>query len=232
MKTLVHGNRGQNVKDSQYLLTYGRFGNFHPGALDGNAGEQWMAAINRAKYALGYPKSRIHPVFGEQLYNYLLPRGRTGWKPLPPTYRARRIKRLKAAQVTKRVLVCDYARWGIKHEREISYAQVRPIPSRPWSLPMHTDCSGFATLAYKAAGANDPNHNNYDGSGNTSTLEAHGIHVSASALRPADLVFYDHPDHVGIYMGDKMVIEHGSSAGPRWEPYNYRTVTHCRSYLP
>lgn len=230
-RTLVLGNKGQEVKDSQWLLTHGRFGNFHPGSIDGIAGEQWAAAIKRAKYSLGYPKNLIIPVFGPRLYSYLLPRGRTGWKPLPPLYRARRIAR-RPKPVNHRLLICDYAKWGVQHEREIGYAEVRPIPSNPWSLPMHTDCSGFCTLAYKASGASDPNHYGYNGSGNTDSLSAHGTNVSVSQLRPGDLVFYTHPDHVGIYMGSSHVIEHGSSAGPRWEPVYYRPVSHCRSYLP
>ena len=37
------------------------------------------------------------------------------------------------------------ARWGIAHEPQIHYGQIRPIPlSR--SLPLTTDCSGFVTL--------------------------------------------------------------------------------------
>ena len=227
---LVLGNRGQHVKDSQYLLTAGRFGNFHPGAIDGVAGDQWAAAIRRAKYALGYPTNLIVPIFGNRIYHYLLAKDHGGWV-LPAAYRARRIAR-RPKPVNHRTLVCDYARWGVKNERSISYAQTRPIPSNPWHLPMHTDCSGFSTLAYKAAGADDPNHFGYNGAGNTDSLSQHGTHISVSQLRPADLVFYDHPDHVGIYMGDGHVIEHGSSAGPRWEPTYYRPVSHCRSYLP
>lgn len=230
-KPLVLGNRGQEVKDSQWLLTHGRFGNFHPGPIDGIAGDQWAAAIKRAKYSLGYPRSLLRPIFGAQLYSYLLPKDRTGAKRLPLAYQQRRIARRPKA-VNHRLLICDYARWGVAHEWSIGYRQTRPIPSSPWHLPMLTDCSGFATLAYKAGNAPDPNRNGYNGSGNTDTLSAHGTHIYTSQLRPADLVFYDHPEHVGIYMGGGHVIEHGSSAGPRWEPTFYRPVSHCRSYLP
>jgi hypothetical protein len=230
-RTLVLGNKGPDVKDAQYVLTFGRFGNFHPGPGDGIFGQQMAAAVKRAKFSLGYSNKYVIPIFGNKLYSYLLPRGHKGWRPLPLSYQARRVARLKAAKVTKRKLVCDYARWGVSHEPQISYAQVRPIPSNPWHLPMATDCSGIATLAYHAAGALDAIGS--DGtSGNTDTLSAHGKHVTVAQLRPADLVFYDHPDHVGIYMGGGHVIEHGSSAGPRWEPVYYRPVSHCRSYLP
>lgn len=229
IKTLVLGNKGPLVKDAQYLLTAGRFGNFHPGPIDGIFYQQMAAAIKRAKFALGYPTNLIVPTFGDKLYHYLLPKQQGGWV-LPPTYQKRRTARRPKA-VDKRHLVCDYALWGVEHEPQITYAQVRPIPASPWRLPMRTDCSGFATLAYHAADAlNAIGSNGRDG--NTDTLSAHGKHISVSELRPADLVFYDHPGHVGIFMGHYHVIEHGSSAGPRWEPTNYRPVSHCRSYLP
>jgi len=233
VKTLVLGNKDKAkhgpVHDAQYLLAEGRFGNFHPGPRDGIFGDQMAAAIKRAKWQLGYPSSAIVPVFGTRLYHYLLLKERGGWV-LPPAFLVRRAAR-RPKPTSKRDLVCDYARWGVRNEGQIGYAQVRPMPSTPWSLPMHTDCSGFSTMAYKAAKAPDPNHLGYNGSGNTDTLLAHGTPVSIAQLRPADLVFYDHPDHVGIYIGNGFVIEHGSSRGPRWEPTGYRTVTHCRRYL-
>lgn len=228
MDTLVLGNKGQVVKDCQYLLTSGRFGDFHPGPVDGVFGGRMAFAIKRAKYALGYPQHLIVPIMGDHLYHYLLPKAKGGWV-LPPLYRARRIKR-RPRLVSRRDLVCEYARWAVKNEPLISYAQVRPIPASPWHLPMYTDCSGFATLAYHAANALGAIHSN-GRDGNTDTLLSAGRHVSVSQLQPADLVFYSHPEHVGIYMGHGLVIEHGSSRGPRWEPTNYRPITHCRSYL-
>lgn len=228
-KPLVLGNHGQPVRDAQYLLAEGRFGNFHPGPRDGVFGDQMAAAIKRAKWALGYPANQIIPVFGDRIYHYLLLKEKGGWV-LPAAYRVRRSKR-RPKPTTKRELVCEYARWGVRNEASIRYLQSRPMPSDPWQLPASFDCSVFTTLAYKAAHAPDPNGFGYSGAGNTDTQIAHGHPISVVQLRPADLVFYDNPDHVGIYMGSGFVIEHGSSRGPRWEPLGYRTVTHCRSYL-
>jgi hypothetical protein len=218
------------VKSYQYVLKYNRWqDDFHPGPIDGVFGDQMAAAIKRAKFALGYPSDLIVPIMGDKLYHYLLPKDKGGRR-LPPSYLARRVRR-KPKLIDKRKLVCQYAVWAVNNEWSIGYNQVRPIPSDPWRLPMHTDCSGFATLAYHAADALAAIHSN-GRDGNTDTLMAHGTHVWLNTLKPADLVFYSAPEHVGIYMGKGMVIEHGSSRGPRWEPTNYRVVTHCRSYLP
>ena len=57
---------------------------------------------------------------------------------------------------------------------EIHYRESRPIPAldRPRSLPLETDCSGFATLCYSWAGAPDPNGNGFSGEGYTGTMLA------------------------------------------------------------
>lgn len=230
-KPLVLGDKGPIVKDAQFNLTHSRWGNFHPGPLDGIFGDQMALAIRRAKFYLGYPDRMIVPVYGNKLHHYLLPKNKDGWN-LPVSYRARKATRRKKPGHNFRERVTDYAKWAVAREPSIHYAQVRPIPKSPWGLPLYTDCSGLATLAYKAGGCPDPNGSSYNGSGNTSSLQAHGTHITTSRLRPGDLVFYDHPDHVGIYMGNGYVIEHGSDRGPRWEPTNYRRVTACRSYLP
>ena len=69
----------------------------------------------------------------------------------------------------------DEASWGVVHEAEIHYGQLRPIDglATPHKLPLATDCSGFVTLCYKWAGAPDPNGRGYDGYGYTGTLLQH-----------------------------------------------------------
>jgi len=109
-----------------------------------------------------------------------------------------------------------------------TYAEVRPIPSSWASSSVTTDCSGFATLVFKAAGAPDPNGAGYNGSGNTSTLQAHGSAVTAP--KPGDLIFYTNPDHVAVYVGSGKVVEFGGDP-MHVEPWNYRTVTAIRSYV-
>ncbi|HVH52092.1 MAG TPA: hypothetical protein VM690_08090, partial [Gaiellaceae bacterium] len=77
------------------------------------------------------------------------------------------------------------ARWGIRNEPLIHYAEVRPIPLAR-RLPITTDCSGFVTLCYFLAGAPDPNGREYDGEGWTGTLLRHMTHVEEP--RAADCV--------------------------------------------
>jgi NlpC/P60 family len=234
MKTLVRGNRDKGttgpVHDAQFLLAFNRWNvNFHPGPRDGIFGPQMGEAIRRAKWYLGYPSNQIVPVFGDVLYHYLLDKSKGG-RALPPRFQARKLAR-RPKPSTKRTLVGDYARWAVANAYAIDYGQVRPIPFFPWRLPFTTDCSGFVTLAYHAADALDAIGS--DGlSGNTDTLQAHGRMTTRAGMRLADLVFYDSPEHVGIFMGNGMVIEHGGVGAPRWEPVNYRTPVAYRSYLP
>lgn len=96
------------------------------------------------------------------------------------------------------------------------YAQIRPIPDSITSYPVTTDCSGFVTLVYKAAGAPDPNGGSYQkGEPTSSYIEfAHGQKVlAASTVQPGDLVFF--PDHVAVCIGHGMCVSHGSEGGPR-----------------
>lgn len=137
--------------------------------------------------------------------------------------------------------IVAYCEWGIAHAAQIHYAQKRPIPSNPKKLPLITDCSGFATLAYKSAGAPDPNGNRYDGQGYTGTLLRHGTRVTVPL--PGDLIFYgDYPGHhVVIYMyewhGAWVVCSHGQEIGPlRVLQHREEVAQHAshtiRSYLP
>lgn len=138
--------------------------------------------------------------------------------------------------------IVAYCEWAISNAAQIHYAQVRPIPvGHPKQLPLITDCSGFATLAYKWAGAPDPNGANYDGSGYTGTLLRHGRKVTAPL--PGDLLIYGpFPGrHVVVFMetwhGAWVVCSHGQEIGPlrvlqyREEVFQgYRPE--IRSYLP
>lgn len=121
-----------------------------------------------------------------------------------------------------RARIVKVARWGVVHEPQIHYAETRPIPVhvRPFSLPLTTDCSGFATLCYLWGGATDPNRNGYSGAGFTGTLLAHGRHIGVSKCKPGDLIVYGEPPghHVVIVVeagSDPLVVSHGSEAGPK-----------------
>jgi cell wall-associated NlpC family hydrolase len=134
----------------------------------------------------------------------------------------------------KRARVVAVARWGAAHQPSIHYAETRPIPLPPAgtlpALPLTTDCSGFATVCFRAAGAPDPNGHGYDGQGFTGTLLTHGRRVSTP--QPGDVVVYGpRPGHhaaVVVKAGrDPLTVSHGSEAGPL-----YITVGAERAYQP
>ena len=113
------------------------------------------------------------------------------------------------------------ALWGVSAERQIHYAETRPIPVhvKPRSLPLRTDCSGFATLCYLWAGATDPNRSHYSGAGFTGTLLQHGRHIPVRKCQPGDLIVYGPAPghHVVIVVeagSDPLCVSHGSEAGP------------------
>lgn len=103
--------------------------------------------------------------------------------------------------------------------RDYAYKQSRPMPSSLFSgpTPRILDCSSFATLCYKAAGALDPNQFGYNGQGNTRTLAANGDWTLKP--QPGDLVFYGAskaaPEHVAVYTGDGGIVNMGSPGEPR-----------------
>ena len=77
--------------------------------------------------------------------------------------------------LTPRQRVVKWARWGVANTGQIHYTET---PERadwlkatpPNSLPLSTDCSGFATLCYRMAGLPDPNGLGYKELGYTGTL--------------------------------------------------------------
>ena len=110
------------------------------------------------------------------------------------------------------------ARWGIRNEARIHYAPVRPMPLRR-ALPLTTDCSGFATLCYFLAGADDPNGLDYIGQGYTGTMLRHLPHVARASVRRGDLVVWGrYPGrHCAVVLepgDDPLLASHGQERGP------------------
>ena len=71
------------------------------------------------------------------------------------------------------------------------------------------DCSGFTQYAFARAGINIPR---------TADVQMYsGKQISASQLRPGDLIFFSTyepgPSHCGIYLGNGQFIHAGSSTG-------------------
>ncbi|MBE5883662.1 MAG: peptidoglycan endopeptidase [Lachnospiraceae bacterium] len=92
------------------------------------------------------------------------------------------------------------------------------------SLTKGADCSGFVLSIYKKYGVS---------LSHSSRAQANeGTKISASELKPGDLVFYGNSsgtiNHVAIYIGGGQVI-HASSpkSGIKISKYNYRTPVKC-----
>jgi peptidoglycan DL-endopeptidase CwlO len=68
------------------------------------------------------------------------------------------------------------------------------------------DCSGFIWEVLKRAGYNVPYRN-------SAALKAWATPITAAQAQPGDLVFW--PGHVAIYVGPGIVIDNGTSAGPK-----------------
>jgi peptidoglycan hydrolase-like protein with peptidoglycan-binding domain len=119
-----------------------------------------------------------------------------------------------------------YCNWGVAHHAKISYAEIRPMPIniRRVSLPFTTDCSGFATLMAKWAGAADPNGAKFNGSGNTGTMLSHlKPPISQGEALPGDFAVFGHPPgtHVVILAengsangNNPLVVSHGQQGDP------------------
>ena len=95
------------------------------------------------------------------------------------------------------------------------------------SLTKGTDCSGFTQSVFKKFGIKLPR---------TSRQQATvGKRVSASNLKPGDLLFYATNrtiNHVGIYMGNGQIIHASNSKdGIKISKYNYRPIYTARRVL-
>jgi hypothetical protein len=112
--------------------------------------------------------------------------------------------------------------WFVQQKAHIRYGEVRPID---YDLPPGvTDCSGLVTCAFKRAKWADPNGDNYNGSGYTGTLRAHGKRIAVASIKRNDLVHYGNPDHVALYVGDGDVVSHGHQGDPTRRPMGYRQI--------
>lgn len=140
--------------------------------------------------------------------------------------------------------VVEAARYFVGIEPRVHYTQgparmtivrQRLVPPIATAKHVYEDCSSFDTGCYWIGGAKDPNGRGYDGYGFTGTLALHGHPVSLREAKPADLVFYGwgYPwHHVAMYIGNGLVISHGTERGPVVVPIDYRRDRgEIRAYL-
>jgi hypothetical protein len=203
---------GEDVVALQQLLAP-----YRPGPVDGLYGPLTAAAVERATWALGYPRVGCDGTAKPSLTAYL------AGKSLPSGYAERSDAR--AAEAVRspalRSAIVSAARWGIEHAAGIHYGEVRPIEGlrRPCELPLRTDCSGFVTLCYAWAGAPDPNGLGYSGQGFTGTLLAHMRPVPGDGVEAGDLVVWGTPPgvHVALVLepgANALLCSHGREQGP------------------
>jgi peptidoglycan hydrolase-like protein with peptidoglycan-binding domain len=218
--------RGGDVEHLQQLLTAGRFGNFHPGVIDGEYGPLTAAAVRQATWAVGFPEGELDGVADARLLHYL------SGEPLPLDFHARAAARrydaARALAVREQIVL--NARWGIAHDRQIHYRQTRPMDGlhEPRKLPLYTDCSGFVTLCYAWAGAPDPNGLAYSGTGYTGTLLQTMRRIPKSGVQPGDLVVWGPGTgrHVALVLEggpDPALASLGQDRGPVAVPYSAET---------
>lgn len=131
---------------------------------------------------------------------------------------------------SKRQLIVAAARWGVQHAASIHYSEAairtQALTQRFGKLPLTTDCSGFATYCYKAAGLPDPNGLGYRYLGYTGTLLAHAqkagkILTDVSKALPGDLIVYGPGtgEHVAIIVEagrDPLTVSHGQESEPAY----------------
>lgn len=132
-----------------------------------------------------------------------------------------------------------------QHERQVHYAQARPMDWTRWSeAHLHAlldsgagiwaDCSESVTAICRWAGLRDPNGRHYDGSGNTSTMYQHLPHYTdpRRAMVGALVVFgpggADHVCMVYTPGADPLLWSHGAESGPRLVRYSLERAIHRR----
>ncbi len=141
-----------------------------------------------------------------------------------------------AAAATKlRSAIVNWARYGISHNSQIHYTQSTArddfLHQPRGHLPMSTDCSGWVTQDYWAAGAPDCSGLAYRYVGFTGSILAfaykHGrVFTDLSRARPGDPIVIGPGSgwHVTICLvagADPIVGSHGSEPGPLSEHQSY-----------
>lgn len=191
------GSKGSAVVELQTLLTKA---GYSPGAADGDFGAKTQSAVMSFQRARGLT---VDGIVGPATWAAL-----RGTAPTPVT--------------GLRGKIVAEAQWGVTNAAGIHYQQLRPMDgiNQRHKLPLNTDCSGFVTLCYKWAGAEDPNGLGFNGQGYTGTLLGYMSRVSQSQVKAGDLVLWarnGQGEHVAMVIepgSDPLLISHGEESGP------------------
>lgn len=130
--------------------------------------------------------------------------------------------------------------WAVAHHNQFTYAEIRPWPvTPPRTLPITTDCSGFAEMMARWSGAADPSGAGFDGSGNTDTMLAHSQHIPRAETQPGDFaVFGLNPSqHVVVLTqsaaggNGALCVSHGQQGDPVEVPLSEEIVAQPITFL-
>jgi NlpC/P60 family protein len=156
---------------------------------------------------------------------------------------------LKALQrIRARDLTIQAAQIALRNHEKIQYTMKWPRwdgirrNRKAWrgEYPRFQDCSSFATWCLWNGldhfGIGDVVNGARWQGGYTGTMLNHGERVTRASVLRADLLFYPRAtdgriDHVAIYIGDGMVITHGSEPGPSKRRMDYRPIVQIRRYI-
>lgn len=194
---LMHG---PDVEFAQRHLRVNRFGNFHPGVVDGEYGPTSAGATKRAKYWLGYPNKKINHAYDEQLRDYLKGEKLSIWK------KARRRKRLaRKHPLRERALKVAQGELGISENppgsNQVKYSRWYGFTG-PW-------CAMFVSWCYVQAGSKKfAKGERYAYTPYLQYAIRHGWYgfreLTISEVKGGDIVLYDWdgnglPNHVGLF---------------------------------
>jgi len=133
-----------------------------------------------------------------------------------------------------------FAVWAVHNKQRFHYLQYRPVQYAITKV-MKYDCSSFAALCYRVAGAGDPNGPvfHYNGRGYTETLANNGRRVPAFMARPGDLAIFNvgkpfNTQHVAVVvqknLKNPLLVSMGQEGDPSFcrATDDHRPVTYYR----
>lgn len=138
-------------------------------------------------------------------------------------------KKTPAPAPDNRALIVAAAKWAVANKSHFVYTQGRnrmDFEKTGIKFPITTDCSGFVTFCYRAAGAPDPNGMAYNGSGYTGTLLAKGKAIALKDVIPGDVIVYGPGTgwHTAVIVENDgknpLTVSHGGQGDPSYVHVN------------
>lgn len=110
---------------------------------------------------------------------------------------------------------------ALQEKSDYHYEQERPFPGSLFgAIPRDIDCSAFAILSYKTAGAPSPSASGYTGYGFTGDMIGRGTRVAQG--KPGDLAFFgdsaSQTKHVNVVVGNGLSVSMGQPGDPSIGP--------------